>query len=238
MGNLIYGKRIMTAIAIASVLPLMTSFSVNAQSLKVENPAPLKSGVNRAVIDSFGGEQFWSFTATGHFQLSFSRSGAQEGFNIAKCGVGAVFAPKTPGCKMTFVESPSGTVFTGDVSQPTRIVVMVEPAKSALVRQTNDYTLEASGAVNYSATTAGAGTPSVVGTYTANLNDLGAAKFTADGKIITTSGANGTWQLFDADTRTYVVVIAGNRMTLTFEPGRGFVDNNGNLTFTAKRSVN
>jgi hypothetical protein len=138
---------------------------------------------------------------------------------------------------MTLVESPSGTVFTGDVAQPTRVVIMVEPPKSALVRQTNEYTLEASGAVNY-ATVAGNGTPSVVGTYTVGLNDWGAAKFSADGKIVTTSGAEGTWQLFDADTRTYIVTISGNRMTLTFEPSRGFVDNNNFLTFTVKRAVN
>jgi hypothetical protein len=237
MANMAQGKRFTTAIILASALSLMAPFAVFAQSLKVENPAPLKAGVNRAVIDSFGSDQFWSFTATGHFRLSFSRSGAQEGFNIAKCGAGAVFAPKTPGCKMTFVESQSGTVFTGDVTQPTRVIIMIEPAKSALVRQTNEYTLEVSGAANYSAAT-GASTPSVVGTYSAGMNDWGAAKFSADGQIVTTSGANGTWQLFDADTRTYIVIVAGSRMTLTFEPGRGFVDNNGLLVFTAKRSAN
>jgi hypothetical protein len=238
MVDMTQGKRFTTAIIFASVLPLMAPFAVFAQSLHVESPAPLKAGVNRAIIDSFGAEQFWSFTATGHFQLSFSRSGAQEGFNIAKCGVGAVFAPKTQGSKMTLVESQSGTVFTGDVSQPTRVVIMVEPAKSALVRQTNEYTLEASGAVNYTAATADGSTPSVVGTYSVGMNDWGAAKFNADGTIVTTSSADGSWKLFDADTRTYIVIIAGNRMTLTFEPGRGFVDNNGVLTFTAKRSVN
>lgn len=227
-------KRFSTAAVFATALPLVSLFAVFAQSLKVENPAPLKAGSNHAVIDSFGGEQFWTFTATGPFKLAFARSGAQEGFNIAKCGAGAVFAPKTTGAKMSFVENQAGTIWTGEVTQPTRVVIMIEPAKSALVRQTNDYTLEASGAVSYSPASTSAST-SVTGTYTVGLNDWGAAKFNADGSIITTSGANGTWQLFDADTRTYIITINGNKMTMTFQPGRGFVDNNNILTFTCKR---
>lgn len=238
MVTLALSKRFSTALTFATVAVLMAPFNASAQSLKIDAPAPMKAGSNRAVIDSFGGDQFWTFTAKGHFQLHFSRSGAQEGFNIAKCGAGAVFAPKTPGSKMTFVESPSGTVFTGDVTQPTRVIVMIEPAKSSLVRQTNDYTLEASGAVAFATADGVASTPSVVGTYSVALNDYGAAKLSADGSVVTTSGASGKWQLFDADTRTYVITIDNNRMTVTFEPGRGFVDNNGTLLFTAKRSVN
>ena len=230
-------KRFAAAAFFAALVPLVIAQNASAQSLKVDSPAPMKAGSNRAVIDSFGSEQFWTFTATGHFQLAFSRSGAQEGFNVAKAGVGAVFAPKTPGAKMTFVESQGGTVFTGDVTQPTRVIVMVEPAKSSLVRQTNDYTLEASGAVSYSSPGPG-GTPSVAGTYDANLNNYGTAKFTPDGQIITTSGTNGTWKLFDADTRAYVIMLGSNRLDLTFEPGRGFVDHNGIITFTQRRSAN
>ena len=45
-----------------------------AQSLNPKSPAPLKSGSNRATIDSFGTEQFWGFTAEpGHFQIVFTR---------------------------------------------------------------------------------------------------------------------------------------------------------------------
>lgn len=226
-----------------------------AQSLDVKHPAPLKAGVNRATIDSFGGEQFWTFTAQpGHFQLTFVRSGPQEGFSVGpKAGVGAVFAPKTPGAELTSKDSPSGTVFEGRVTQPTRVVILIEPAKSPLVRQTNDYTLEATGAVasgdggGAGAQTGAAGGggqpsqpgpsgagPSVVGVYNVGLNDWGAAKFAADGTIVTASGAKGTWEVFDADTRTYVVTVGGTRFTLTFQPGRGFVDNNSNLVFQSK----
>jgi hypothetical protein len=210
-----------------------------AQTNDVKNPAPLKPGLNKAVIDSFGSEQFWTFTAQpGHFQLRFTRSGPQEGFSVGpKAGVGAVFAPKTPESTLDYKEDASGTTFNGNVKHPTRVVIMVEPAKSPLVRQTNSYTLEATGSAMESSAAAASGdsgASSVVGAYTMNMNDLGVAKFAADGSIITSSGARGTWELFDADTRTYVITISGQRLTWTFQPGRGFVDKNEVLVAAVK----
>ncbi len=218
-----------------------------AQSLDVKNPAVLRDGVNRGTIDSFGGEQFWTFTAQpGNFQLIFSHGSPQEGFQIGpKVGVGAVFAPKTAGATLSSKDSATGTVFDGHVNTPTRVVIMIEPAKSPLVRQTNDYTLEARGAVGTASSSAGPATtdpsggqagpaPSVVGVYNIKLNDTGAAKFQADGTIVTTSGNKGSWECFDADTRTYVIVLGGNRYTLTHQPARGFVDNNGVLVLELK----
>jgi hypothetical protein len=210
-----------------------------AQTNDVKNPAPLKPGLNKAVIDSFGSEQFWAFTVQpGHWQLRFGRSGPQEGFSVgSRVGVGAVYAPKTPECTMDFKEDASGVLYNGNVKHPTRVVVMVEPAKSPLVRQTNNYTLEATGSVAEGSASTASGessTPSVVGAYTIGMNDLGVAKFAADGSIVTSSGAKGTWELFDADTRTYVIVISGQRLTLTFQPGRGFVDKNEVLVIAVK----
>lgn len=58
--------------------------------------------------------------------------------------------------------------------------------------------------------------------------DLGACKFTPDGKVITTSGANGDWKLFDEDMRMYVINIDGEtRHSLKFVRGRGLVDEQG-----------
>ncbi len=216
---------------------LLCSMSAHAQSNDVKSPAVLKSGLNKATIDSFGSEQFWTFTAApGHFRLVFTRSTPQEGFSVgSKVGVGAVFAPKTADSTLTYKESPAGTIFDGAVKQPTRVIVMIEPAKSPLVRQTNDYTLEASGDIASSADAShSAQATSVVGVYNAFISDFGAVKFVSDGSIVTTSGASGTWELFDADTRTYIVVISGNRLTLTFQPGRGFVDKNQQLVFQVK----
>jgi hypothetical protein len=209
-----------------------------AQTNDVKNPAPLKPGLNKAVIDSFGSEQFWAFTVQpGHFQLRFTRSTPQEGFSVGpKVGVGAVYAPKTPESTLTFKEDQSGVTYDGAVKHPTRVIVMVEPAKSPLVRQTNNYSLEATGSVAEGSASISTDTspPSVVGAYTINMNDLGVAKFAADGSIVTSSGARGTWELFDADTRTYVIMISGQRLTLTFQPGRGFVDKNEMLVIAVK----
>ncbi|HEY9677117.1 MAG TPA: hypothetical protein V6C76_03875 [Drouetiella sp.] len=219
-----------------------------AQSLDPKNPAPLQSGFNQGVIDSFGGEQFWQTTVSGHFRIVFNRQDAQEGFNLAKAGFACVMAPKTANSTLGFKESATSVVYEGNAASPTRIVAMVEPAKSPLVRQTNKYTIQVEGgsgggasapSSSFSSGSApssggGGGGGSVVGVYDVNMNDYGAAKLNADGTIVTTSGAKGTWECFDADTRTYVIKIDNVRWTLTFEPARGFVDKNGQMLLTAK----
>jgi hypothetical protein len=54
---------------------------------------------------------------------------------------------------------------------------------------------------------------------------LGDCKFTADGKVVTTSGASGKWSLFDKDSQTYVIDIEGQeRHSLQFKSGRGLCD--------------
>jgi len=253
-----FAKPAVGAVNLMVIAAILCSSPAVAQSLDVKNPSPLNVGLNRATIDSFGGEQFWSFIAKpGHFHLAFTLSGPQEGFSVgSKAGAGAVFAPKTPGATLVSKDLPNGAVFDGNVSQPTRVVIMIEPAKSPLVRQTNDYTLDLTGAAGSASSAGDAGAaaaaavnaagmgggapvaasgPSVVGVYNVGINGYGAAKFKADGSIATASGAKGTWEIFDADTRTYVVIIDSTRMTLTYQPGRGLVDNNGVLVFQQKR---
>ena len=146
-----------------------------------------------------------------------------------------MLAPKTPGSTLTFKETQNGTTYEGNVTQPTHVIVMVEPAKSPLVRQTNEYTIDVTGAISGGAEGASSSAPSVVGVYNCGVNDYGAAKFAADGTIVCTSGAKGNWELFDQDTRTYVVKINDTKWTLTFQPGRGFVDSNNNLVLQSKR---
>lgn len=240
-------KRLLLPRLIAAFACITTTLPSFAQSLDPKNPAPLSNGITRGTIDSFGGEQFWTTTIQrGHFKIAFIRSGAQEGFNIAKPAAAAVIAPKVPGSTITFKDNANGVVFEGNAAAPTRIVLMIEPAKSPLVRQTNDYTIEVEGNVGsaiaaaVTAETANASNgrsgegSAIVGVYSVNLNDYGAAKFSADGSIVTASGARGTWSLFDAGTKTYVITIGNNRWTLTLQPGRGLVDNNNNLQFTSK----
>ena len=209
-----------------------------AQSLDVKHPAELKEGPNLATIDSFGGSQFWFFNAKpGNFKCTFTRSGAQEGFNVGpKVSAGAIINPAVQGSTMSTKDLPSGAQFEGHCDKPTRVLVMVEPAKSPLVRQTNNYTISVIGSSG-SAEAINAAPDAVAGVYDVNINDYGVAKLAADGTISTTSGANGKWTLFDAATRSYVIMLGTDKWTVTFEPARGFVDKNGLLLFSMKKAV-
>ena len=232
-----------------------------AQSLTVTKPAALSAGINRGTVDSFIGAHYWAFTAQpGAFKITFIAGNPAEGFSVgSKAHVEAAFGPNKPGCKMTAKTIPAGMLFEGSVTTPSRVVVMVEPANSPLVRQSTDYSIEIGGSVgdnsiSQNTNTAGgapnsAGStlseqtrtlstatgPSVVGVYNVKINSAGFAKFLADGTILTSGNEKGNWELFDADTRSYVITLMGNRYNVTFQPGRGFVDaNNGNLYFEAK----
>jgi hypothetical protein len=233
--------RLTTLVAALSLTCYGLSFIApsTAQSLDPKNPAVLPQGITRATIDSFGHEQFWTFTTgPGHFHLAFTRSDPKEGFTTGpNAGIGAIINPKVVGSTMTFKEGPQGTVYEGDAKSNTRVVIMIEPPKSALVRQTCDYTLTLEGQITSaggSDSAAPAQEPSVVGVYNMFMGDAGAAKFKADGTISTTSGANGTWELFDQGTETYVIILGGKRLTLTYQPGRGFIDNNNILVLQRK----
>jgi hypothetical protein len=221
--------------ALLAIWALAQAPSIQAQSLHVESPAPLAAGLNHATIDSFGGEHYWQFTAQpGKFKISFTFSSPQEGFSTGgRPTMAAAFGPKTAGAQMTYKEFPGGTTWTGSVTQPTRVVIEVDPVKGPLVRQTTAYTLEASGSASF--TSGAAAGPSIVGIYAVGVNEGGTAKFLANGTITATTGVTGSWKLFDAGSRTYVVVYGGKRYSLTYQPGRGFVDNNNLLVFTQKR---
>jgi hypothetical protein len=215
---------------------------LSAQSLDPKNPAPLADGPNRGTVDSFAGMQYWYFTAQpGHFHLEFHEGSTEEGFSTGGHAMAAiVFAPKLPGSTMTLRQVRGATIFDGDVKQPQRVVVGVEPANSKLVRQSTSYTLTATGSASFASgehgadALAAAGTP-IVGTYTPMVGqqgyaDLGAVKFLPGGRIESASGEAGEWKLFDADTNLYKVSISFLQGTYKLQPGRGLVDaRNGNL---------
>jgi len=205
-----------------------------AQSLKPEAPAPLHAGNNQALIDSFVGDHYYYFYAEpGKFHIAWSFSGAQEGFDVGgKPSFAAVFNPKTAGTQISHKDGPTGVVYDGSVTQRTRVLVGVSPVNSKLVRQTTPYIIVVSGNVSFG--NASAGPDPVTGTYAQKLMfsgepPLGAVKFLADGKILSSNGGTGIWTLFDAESGIYTVVIGGHRMTLTLQRGRALVDT-GNKT--------
>jgi hypothetical protein len=226
----------------ASVAVLFAAVNVSGQSLKPRDPGHLAPGVNRALVDSFVGDHYWDFWVNpGSFKLVFAGSSPEEGFSVGgRPQVGADFIPKTPGAVIIQRALPNGgVVFTGTVKQRTHVGIVVEPVKSALVRQSTPYTLVATGSVDYGGAGAGgaASGPSVVGVYSPSGwgGQYGVIKLLPDGQIVTSNGQHGTWQLFDADSRIYVLTIAGDRKSLVFQPGRGFADaNNNNIALEAK----
>jgi hypothetical protein len=227
--------------ALACLLAAGLCNAAQAQSLKLGAPAPLHQGNNEALIDSFVGDHYYYFYAEpGKFRIAWTFSGAAEGFNVGgKPSAGAAFNPKTAGSTLTWKEGPTGTTFEGSVTQRTRVLVGVSPVNSKLVRQTSPYVIFVSGNVSYG--DASAGPDPIVGTYAqkllfANQPELGAVKFLANGKIVSSNGSTGDWKLFDPESGIYSVTIAGQRLTLTLQRGRALVDTgNKNTVFELQK---
>jgi hypothetical protein len=232
------GVRKIFSLSLVTCAALLSCNSVRGQSLDVHHPALLNEGTNNGTIDSFGQDQFWYFTANpGNFKIVFTRSGAQEGFDIGpKAAFGAIINPAVKGSSLTGKDVPSGAVFEGHCEAPTRVLAMIEKPRSPLVRQTVSYTITITGSGSPTASNESIADP-VVGVYDIMLNAYGVGKFATDGTIVTTSGVSGTWSLFDKSTRTYVVTLGQDKWTLTFEPARGFVDKNGTLIMSVKKPV-
>ncbi|WP_157477219.1 hypothetical protein [Granulicella tundricola] len=204
------------------------------QSLKLDDPAPLRAGLNSATIDSFGGNQYWVLTVgPGKFTATFHFGGTQEGFNTGgRPNFFAGFKPKVDGTTLTHADFPGGSTWSGTATKASRLELAVTPAPGSLVRQTTSYTIEVTGAVAFGGAAGASAGPSPVGIYQIGIGGhVGIAKFTADGQITATTNETGTWKVFDEDSKSYVIVFAGTRYSLTYQPGRGFIDNNGYLTF-------
>jgi hypothetical protein len=208
---------------------------IAAQSLKLDAPAPLHQGNNQALIDSFVGDHYYYFFAEpGKFHIAWTFTGAQEGFNVGgKPSFAAAFNPKTAGSQISHKDGPTGVTYDGSVTQRTRVLIGVSPVNSTLVRQTTSYIIAVTGNVTFGNDSAGP--DPIVGTYAQKLlfqgePELGAVKFLANGKILSSNGGTGTWAAFDRESGIYAVTIGGHRMTLTLQRGRALVDTGNKLT--------
>ena len=210
---------------IFSLALLGSAGRIQAQSMDKKAPAPVHSGTNSASVDSLIGPHYWYFfVESGPFQVSFSQGSAEglgaSGHAAFHCG----FSPETPGAQITVKSSPQGDVFSGSVKQRTRVGIAVFPPNSPLVRSTVSYSINASGAGVVFDTAKDQG-PAIAGMYNTGFgNPLGAVRFNANGTIEASNGSTGTWKLFDESSATYTVVIAGKRMSLRLDPGRGLID--------------
>lgn len=201
-----------------------------AQSLNPNTPTPLQPGVNQSTVDNFVGTQYWYFMGgPGKTSVHVTFKSMSLLGNASKSAITVTLSdekrtwatPKT----LTSTSQPVEETFDGNLKAPTKVIVTVAPPSGGLVRMGGDYQIEVSGAVSFGAKSNEA---PIVGMYkqmSGYTSLLGDCKFQADGTIKTTSGAKGTWELFDQASQTYVINIDGqDRHSLQLMPGRGLVE--------------
>jgi hypothetical protein len=226
---------------------ICSTTSAFAQSLKIDAPTPLQSGLNKSTIDNVVGTQYWYFNGEPgpiHLHAQFTSIG---------------LLGKPSGCQLTFtlndeantwhstkVLSSDGKMvectFDGDLKKPTKVLVTVAPPAAGAVLMGGSYVLESTGAVQFGhASTADAvivPADPVIGTYKqaeGDSSELGDFKFLPDGTIETTSGAHGKWKLFDKATQIYTIDIDGQeRRSLQFISGQGLSEG-GTIIFQASQ---
>ncbi len=221
---------------VGALVAFVATSATEAQSVDKKAFAPLQQGANSGKVDSMIGSHYWYFYAEpGAFQVVF-RQGSALGFAASghatiDCG----FSPPTPGSHISYKAEPNEVVFSGTVTRQTELGIVVTPPNSTLIRSTIPYSIAATGNVRFDPTKDSAA--AVVGMYNSFLGyhageePLGATRFNAVGTVEATNGMTGTWKLFDQQSATYIVVIAGQRVSLHYDPGRGLIDANGNVTF-------
>jgi hypothetical protein len=214
----------------STISMVLLSSPALSQSLKPDSPAPLQPGINSATVDNFVGTHYWYLTGgpgKTHVHAQFKPMGLL-GNNYRSQITVSLSDEKHTWSTPKVLSSDSKIVdctFDGQLEKPTKIIITVAPPTGGLVRMGGDYQLEATGAVSFAEKSSA---DPVVGMYkemAGYTSLLGDCKFSTDGTVVTTSGANGKWSLFDKNSQTYVIDIEGQeRHSLQFRQGRGLCD--------------
>lgn len=210
----------------AAVLILSASFS--AQSLKSDDPYPLKDGINRGTSDSLVGTQYWYFYATPgsnkvtvRLKQATTLYGAQMKTTLA---VTLTDAKRTWKATKMLTATPNGgeVSFAADkITKQQTIIVSVAPPNQNLVRMGGDYEIEVTGNVMFNGENARV--EPIVRTYDSKMNSYGATRFLADGSIVAADGTRGRWKIFDADNGLYTVTIGEFNFSVEYRAGYGLV---------------
>jgi len=209
---------------------VLSAAPVWAQSLKPEAPTPLQPGINEGLVDNFVGTQYWYLTANpGHTHLHAQFKPLGLLGNPYQTQITVTLSDEPDTWHTSKVLSSDSKItdcsFDGDLKKTTRLLISVAPPSGGLVRTGGNYQLEASGDVSFGEKST---TDPIIGTYkqmAGYTTLLGASKFLSDGSIQTASGINGGWKLFDKDTHTYVINMAGqSQLSLQYVQGRGLCD--------------
>jgi hypothetical protein len=200
----------------------------SAQSLKPDNPYPLKSGINQATSDSLVGTQYWYFYATPgsnrltvRFKNPTTLYGAGMGTTVITITVADANRSWRIVKTVTSNKNQAETSFTADkVAKKMKITVAVAPPNQNLVRMGGDYEIEATGDVAFGEVSS---TDPIIRTYDSKVNTYGATRFLADGAVIASDGSRGTWKVFDAENHIYSIQIDTFRWSVQYLPGYGLV---------------
>jgi hypothetical protein len=204
----------------------------SAQSLKPENPYPLKDGINKGTSDSLVGTHYWYFYAapgssvlTVRFKQPTSLYGAQPNTALTITLYDEKRTWRTTKIVSTNKNSSEATFAADKVKAKMKIIVSVSPPNQNLIRMGGDYEIEATGDVQFDEEKSSA--DPIIRTYdpkTMHYSDeYGATKFLADGTVETANGFSGTWRVFDRESRIYAVMIGKIRYSLQYLPGYGLV---------------
>ncbi|HVF47755.1 MAG TPA: hypothetical protein VNA17_09335 [Pyrinomonadaceae bacterium] len=205
--------------------------NVSGQSLKPDDPYPLKAGINQGTSDSLVGTHYWYFygmPGSTRVTVRFVKATALFGAPIANTSLTVTLSDEKRTWRNTKVITParnqSEATFTAEkIDKKLKVIIAIAPPNQNLLRAGGDYEIEATGAVQFDEVRSAA--DPIVRTYSpkTGLDDYGAAKFLADGTIETANGFRGTWKLFDRENRIYSVVIEKFRVSVQYLPGYGLV---------------
>lgn len=203
--------------------------SASAQSLKPENPYPLKEGINKGTSDSLVGTHYWYFyvtpgknSLTVRFKSPTTLYGTELNNNVLTITV--TDDKKTWKVVKTIASKKNASEATFEsnkVDKKIKIIVSVAPPNQNLLRMGGDYEIEATGDVQFDEVKSAA--DPIIRTYEAKINSYGAVKFLANGTIEAADGSTGTWKVFDRENRIYTVIIEGRRFSVQYLPGYGLV---------------
>lgn len=217
----------MTRLYIFAVL-LVLSAGISAQSLKSDEPSPLKDGINRATSDSLVGTQYWYFYATPgsnkvtvRLKQASTLYGAQMKTTLA---VTLTDAKRTWRATKMLTASPNGAEvsFAADkITKQQTVIVAVAPPNQNLVRMGGDYEIEVTGNVMFNGTASNL--DPIVRTYDSKMNAYGATRFLADGSIVAADGTRGSWKAFDPDNGLYTMTIGEFSFSVKYRAGYGLV---------------
>jgi hypothetical protein len=207
---------------------LMAATFVSAQSLKADDPFPLKEGLNSGTSDSLVGTQYWYFYAapgSSRVVVRLKKSTALYGAEMkTTLTVTMTDANRTWRTVKMLTANPNGAEvsFAADkVAKHQKIIISVSPPNQNLIRMGGEYEIEVTGNVAF--VEASVDRDPVIGTYDSKVNSYGATRFLADGRIVAADGSEGLWKLFDEDNHIYSVVIGPYKASVQYRPGYGLV---------------